>query len=41
MVAVRRLGRPRWLALKLLILSCTVLLVETAMPKMRLFRVPS
>ena len=29
-----------WLALKLLILSCTVVLVETANAKMRLFRVP-
>jgi formate hydrogenlyase subunit 4 len=29
-----------WLALKLLILSCTIVLVETANSKMRLFRVP-
>jgi formate hydrogenlyase subunit 4 len=29
-----------WLSLKLLILSCTVVLVETANAKMRLFRVP-
>jgi formate hydrogenlyase subunit 4 len=29
-----------WLALKLLILSCTTVLVETANAKMRLFRVP-
>jgi formate hydrogenlyase subunit 4 len=29
-----------WLALKLLILSCTIVLVETANAKMRLFRVP-
>ena len=29
-----------WLAFKLLILSCTVVLVETANAKMRLFRVP-
>jgi formate hydrogenlyase subunit 4 len=29
-----------WLALKLLLLSCAVVLVETANAKMRLFRVP-
>jgi formate hydrogenlyase subunit 4 len=29
-----------WLALKLLLLSCTIVLVETANAKMRLFRVP-
>ncbi len=29
-----------WLALKLLVLSCCIALVETANAKMRLFRVP-
>lgn len=38
--AVGWLGGLGWLAFKLLILSCGVVLVETANAKMRLFRVP-
>ena len=40
MVGSAAFGRPRLAAVKLLMLSCAVVLVETANAKMRLFRVP-
>ena len=40
MVGCRRVAGLGWLMLKLLVLSCGIVLVETANAKMRLFRVP-